>query len=159
MTGKELWKAFITNNNLEDCGYEAWAFGVEPDLLAHLAAIGEKTATASAYPLYELENEPLPAAGAYSIILDSNNNAVCIIQTQRVTVVPFCEVTAEHAYKEGEGDKSLEYWREAHEKFFAECLKEAGLEFSTDMKVVCEEFSVVYKEQGRLTKAESSESL
>ena len=36
-------------------------------------------------------------------------------------------------------------WREVHEKFFAECLNEAGLKFTSDMKVVCEEFSVVYK--------------
>lgn len=145
MTGKDLWEAFVTNNNLEDCGYEAWAFGVEADLLAHLVAIGEKTATASAYPLYELEKEPLPKTGAYSVILDSNDNGVCVIQTQKVTVVPFGEVTAEHAYKEGEGDKSLDYWREVYEKFFTECLNEAGLKFTSDMKVVCEEFSVVYK--------------
>lgn len=64
-----------------------------------------------------------------------------------MTVVPFSEVTAEHAYKEGEGDKSLDYWREVHEKFFAECLNEVGLKFTSDMKVVCEEFSVVFKEQ------------
>ena len=145
MTGKDLWEAFVTNNNLEDCGYEACAFGVEAHLLAHLVAIGEKTATASAYPLYELEKEPLPKTGAYSVILDSNDNGVCVIQTQKVTVVPFGEVTAEHAYKEGEGDKSLDYWREVHEKFFTECLNEAGLKFTSDMKVVCEEFSVVYK--------------
>ena len=145
MTGKDLWEAFVENNNVEDCRYEAWAFGVEADLLAHLVAIGEKTATASAYPLYELEKEPLPKTGAYSVILDSNDNGVCVIQTQKVTVVPFGEVTAEHAYKEGEGDKSLDYWREVHEKFFTECLNEAGLKFTSDMKVVCEEFSVVYK--------------
>lgn len=41
----------------------------ETDLLAHLVEIGEKTATASAYSMYELENEPLPAVGAYSVIL------------------------------------------------------------------------------------------
>ena len=147
MTGKDLWEAFITNNNLADCGYDAWAFGVEADLLSHLVAIGEKTATASAYPLYELEKEPLPKTGDYSVILDSNDNAVCIIQTQKVTVIPFNEVTAEHAYKEGEGDKSLDYWREVHEKFFTDCLSEAGLQFTSDMKVVCEEFSVVFKRQ------------
>lgn len=122
------------------------AFGVEADLLAHLVATGEKTATASAYPLYELENEPLPAIGAYSVILDSKDNAVCIIQTKKVTIVPFYEVSAEHAYKEGEGDKSLDFWREVHEKFFTECLNEAGLKFTLAMKVVCEEFAVVYKQ-------------
>ena len=145
MTGKELWEAFIRNNDIEDHGYEAFAFGAEADLLAHLVVIGEKTATASAYPLYKLENEPIPKVGAYSVVLDSFDNGVCVIQTHKVTVVPFNEVTAEHAYKEGEGDKSLDYWREVHIKFFTECLNEVGLKFTSDMKVVCEEFSVVFK--------------
>lgn len=146
MTGKALWEAFAEQNNLTGCTYEAWAFGMEADLLAHLVETGEKTATASAYPLYILENEPLPQTGTYSVILDSKENAVCVIQTKKVSVVPFCDVTAEHAYKEGEGDKSLGYWKKVHEKFFTECLNEAGLEFAKDMKVVCEEFSVVYKQ-------------
>ena len=145
MTEKELWKAFIADNNLQDCEYEAWSFGMEADMLAHLVANGVKTATASAYPLYALEGEPLPEKGDYSVILDSNDNAVCIIQNQKVTVVPFNEVTEEHAYKEGEGDKSLAYWREIHEEFFKKCLDEAGQQFTPDMKVVCEEFTVVYK--------------
>lgn len=145
MTEKELWEAFIAENGLEDCGYESWAFGVEADLLANLVLVGEKTATASAYPLYELENEPLPAAGEYSVILDSSGNAVCIIQTTKVTLVPFHAVTAQHAFKEGEGDRSLDFWRRSHEKFFTEWLHKSGLEFTPEMKVVCEEFVVVYK--------------
>lgn len=145
MTGKELWDIFSKENNLNSCAYEAWAFGVDADLLAQLVVTGEKTATASAYLLYELENEPLPQTGAYSVILDSKENAVCIIQTTKVAVVPFKEVTVEHAYKEGEGDKSLDFWRKVHEKFFAECMAKAGLKFTYDMRVVCEEFVVVYK--------------
>lgn len=147
MSGKELWEAFRKENNLSECEYEEWSFGVDADLLAHLVAAGEKTATASAYPLYDLEHDPLPAVGAYSIILDSKDNAVCIIQTRKVTVVPFDEVSAEHAYKEGEGDKSLDYWREVHEKFFSECLEQEGMEFTPAMKVVCEEFEVVYTQE------------
>lgn len=145
MTGKELWDLFTKENNIDENNYEAWAFGVEADVLANLVVTGEKTATASAYPLYEVEDEPLPSAGEYSVILDSKDNAVCVIQTTKVYVIPFNEVTEEHAFKEGEGDKSLEYWREVHEKFFTECMEESGLEFTSDMKVVCEEFAVVYK--------------
>lgn len=40
----------------------------------------------------------------------------------------------------------IEIWREVHEKFFTECLNKAGLKFTPDMKVVCEEFAVVYKQ-------------
>lgn len=145
MTAEELWQEFIGGNGPADHEYEAWAFGVEADLLARLVVTGEKTATASAYPLYELEREPLPAAGEYSVILDARGNAVCVTRTQKVSVVPFNEITAEHAYKEGEGDKTLNFWRETHQKIFTEWLKEAGLEFTFDMKVVCEEFEVVYK--------------
>ena len=145
MTEKELWKEFIVNTHTENCEYDAWAFGVDADLLAYLVVSGEKTATASAYPLYEADNEDLPKAGEYSVILDSDENAVCIIRTEKVTIVPFEEVTPEHAYKEGEGDKSLAYWREVHEKIFTEWLDETGLKFTPQMKVVCEEFAVVYK--------------
>lgn len=145
MTAKELWDRFAQENNLDHCEYEAWAFGADADLLAQLVETGVKTATASAYPLYELENAPLPRAGAYNVILDSKGNAVCIVRTEKVTVIPFNEVTAEHAFMEGEGDRSLDYWRESHEKFFRECMGNAGLAFTTDMKVVCEEFAVMYR--------------
>ncbi len=145
MTAEELWKAYITENNLADCEYEAWAFGVDADELAQLVVSGEKTATASAYPLYAVDSEELPKVGEYSVILDAKENAVCVVRTQKVTVVPFHEVTAEHAFKEGEGDKSLGYWRQVHEEVFTQWMGEAGLEFSLDMMVVCEEFSVVYR--------------
>ena len=90
------------------------------------------------------DGEDLPETGAYSIILDSDDQAVCITRTTKVYVTPFSQVTADHAFKEGEGDRSLEYWRKVHKKFFTEDLKEAGLSFDEEMKLVCEEFEVVY---------------
>ena len=74
MTEKALWNEFITKHKINNTDYTAWTFGAEADLLAHLVATGEKTATSSAYQLYETENEPLPKAGDYSVILDSQNN-------------------------------------------------------------------------------------
>lgn len=141
MRSETLWKMSGLTGT-----YEAWAFGDAPDLLAELVCRGIKTATASAYPLYEVEGEPVPQVGEYSVILDSQENAVCIIRTTKVTIVPFREVSPEHAYKEGEDDRSLESWRAVHRDFFMEELKEAeGLEFTEDMPVVCEEFEVVYQ--------------
>lgn len=144
MTGIELWNEFRKKKNIAECKYDMWAFGTEADDLSDLVAKGEKCATSSAYPLYQLEGEALPQAGDYNVILNSKEEAVCIIQITKVYVVPFSEVTAEHAYKEGEGDKSLEFWRKTHAVFFSECLQEAGVTFTENMKVVCEEFSVVY---------------
>mgnify|MGYP004578500379 CR=1 FL=1 len=57
----------------------------------------------------------------------------------------FSKVGEEFAYREGEGDKSLKYWREAHTESFTCELKEFNKEFNEDMLVVCEEFEVVYK--------------
>ena len=79
MTAEELWeRSGITGS------YEAWPFGEAPDKLAELVVQGVKTATCSAYDLYQTNNEPLPKAGDYSIILNSNNEAVCIIKTLKV---------------------------------------------------------------------------
>ena len=114
------------------------------DELAELVRRGEKTATASAYPLYELAGDPLPKEGEYSVILNSREEAVCIIRTTKVYVAPFCEITESHAFKEGEGDKSLSYWRKVHEEFFKNALERKGLNFDEQMKVVCEEFEVLY---------------
>lgn len=144
MTHQDMWAVYKTVNPAAGDDYEPWAYGVDPDGLAELTRTGVKTATASAGPLYALEGEPLPRAGEYSVILDSRDRAVCVACTTRVYTVPFCEVSAEHARREGEGDRSLAYWRQVHEDFFRTELAGAGLEFTPDMPVVCEEFEVAY---------------
>ena len=144
MTPQEMWNAYKKINPSIGDEIDAWAFGVEPDLLADLVFKGEKTATASAYDLYALEAESLPQEGTFDVILDSQNQAVCIVEITKVSVQPFNQVSAQHAFKEGEGDKSLAYWRQVHEDCFAEWLKEAGLTFTPESKVVLEEFSKVY---------------
>ena len=140
MTPQEMWNAYKKINPSIGDEIDAWAFGVEPDLLADLVLRGEKTATASAYDLYALEDDPLPQEVIFDIILDSQNQAVCIVEI----VQPFNQVSAQHAFKEGEGDKSLAYWRQVHEDCFAEWLREAGLTFTPESKVVLEEFRKVY---------------
>lgn len=139
MKAEEMWKAFGAEGD-----YEAWSFGGEPNLLAQLVKDGIKTATCSAKIWYEIEDEELPAAGNYSVILDADDNAVCIIRCSKVYTAKFSEVSPEHACKEGEGDRSLAYWREAHRKFFTEELREINLPFDKDMLLVCEEFECLY---------------
>lgn len=144
MTPQEMWNAYKKINPSIGDEIDAWAFGVEADLLADLVLKREKTATASAYDLYALESESLPQEGTFDVILDSQNQAVCIVEITKVSVEPFNQVSAQHAFKEGEGDKSLAYWRQVHEGFFRDCLGEAGLTFTPESKVVLEEFRKVY---------------
>ena len=144
MTPQEMCNAYKKINPSIGDEIDAWAFGVDADLLADLVLKGEKTATASAYDLYVLEDEPLPQEGTFDVILDSQDRAVCIIEITKVSVESFHQVSADHAYKEGEGDKSLAYWRQVHEDFFTDCLGQAGLVFTPESKVVLEEFCKVY---------------
>ena len=143
MNAQEMWNLYSTKENIT-ADYEAWAFGDDPDTLADLVLKGIKTGTSSLHLWYGLEGEELPQAGEYNVILDSQEKAVCITKTTRVYVAPFCQISPEHAYREGEGDRSLAYWQKVHEAFFEEELKEAGLYFDENMKVVCEEFIRVY---------------
>ena len=145
MRAKEMWEKFLRSSHADAGDYEAWAFGGAPDELAELVLTGQKTATSSAYELYELEKEPLPQIGAYSVILDSKGEARCVIRTTKLAVIPFRDVSPEHAAKEGEGDKSLQYWRAVHKDFFTECLQKAGLPFRETMPVLCEEFEVCFQ--------------
>ena len=59
-------------------------------------------------------------------------------------MVEFDQVTAEHAWKEGEGDRSLEYWRKVHEDFLRRELVAINRSFNGHTKVVCEEFEMVF---------------
>ena len=145
MTAQQLWDEFSVPRGLDGAEHSAWAFGGAPDELAGLVCRGIKAATSSAFELYALENEPLPKVGDFSVILGSRDEAWCIIRTARVYTVPFCEVPARHAFLEGEGDRSLEYWRRVHRKFFSECLAAHGIAFTEDTPVCCEEFSLEYE--------------
>ncbi len=67
-----------------------------------------------------------------------------MLETIKVTIVPFCQVNAEHAYKEGEDDRSLHKWREVHRQAFAPDYAAVGLDFDENGACVLEEFEVVY---------------
>lgn len=144
---KHLWEKFKKINPNAPENYEAWAFGDSEkmaDELAQLVVNGRKTATASNYSLYK-ENESLPYTGLHNVILDGNGKAVAVVQTTSVEIVPFDEVSEEHAYLEGEGDRTLEFWREVHEDFFKKEFKEVKQTFHNKIPVVCERFKLLYK--------------
>jgi uncharacterized protein YhfF len=143
MTAEELWEESGLTGS-----YEAWAFSEAPDKLAGLVLKGIKTATCSSYDVCLVRNEPLPKEGDLSVILDSRGKAVCIIRTVKAYVTSFDMVSEEHAYREGEGDRSLRYWRMVHREFLIKELAPFGIAFDGRTKVICEEFVVVYPRAG-----------
>ncbi|MGD6943044.1 ASCH domain-containing protein [Cytobacillus gottheilii] len=138
-----FWNEYCSLHQLENVTYkDAFQFGAEPDWLADLVVEGKKTATTSGHVFYELENEPLPQAGEYSIVLNSSDEPVAVIKIDSVEVLPMDEVSEEFALAEGEGDYA--FWWEAHESFFKNELKTYNLEFAPNMVVVCERFTKVF---------------
>lgn len=102
-----------------------------------------KSATCSTHILYEIEKEPLPKVGDYSIILNARDEPVCIIRTSDVSIEPMNKVSKEFAYTEGEGDRSYDYWKKTHINFFTDELNKIGLKFEEDLLLVCERFELV----------------
>jgi len=147
MKTEEIWNEYLKIDPKAG-PYQAWSFcfgGEVGDRLADLVVKGIKTATASAHQIFALQNIPVPKEGDLSIILRSTGEAACVIKTTKVDVLRFLDVSAQHAFDEGEGDRSLDYWRTVHKEFFSQELAEHGVPFEEDMLVVCEKFKVVMK--------------
>ena len=78
-------------------------------------------------------------------MLDWADRPACVIETVEVVVRPFIDVPADFAAEEGEGDRTLEWWREAHENYFRREGAQLSYEFSKDMAVVCQRFKLVWQ--------------
>lgn len=118
----------------------AWGFGdsaAMADELSHHIVVGRKTASCGSLAAYLSEELP-PTVGSYHIILNGREEPVCVIRIIAMRIVTFDKIEAEFAYKEGEGDRSLNYWRQEHEAFFT---REGS--FSPTMELVAEEFELV----------------
>lgn len=141
---KQFWDDFAAEHGLVNVSEpEAWSFGTDADTLAQLVKQGIKTATTSGFELYAFDNDPLPKVGEYNIILDSQNEPVCVTKTKVVEVLPFKYSSAEHAYHEGEGDRSYDYWHQVHVDFFTKEYASYNATFTLESKCVCEVFELV----------------
>jgi len=114
----------------------SFAFGDGPrlaDELLELVLAGVKTATCST------EDEPNTSTpGERWVVLDGHGHPRCVIETTEVSYRRFGDVNAAFARDEGEGDRSLAFWRDAHRKYFGRQSK-----FSEDMMLMCERFRLV----------------
>ena len=151
-TVEAYWQKFLSTLP-EDSPYHtklyiAEGWGINPKMADELGALivnGTKTATCSALWEWEAEGEAPPEPGTVNIVLDGRGEPMGIVETTEVTLRKYNEVDADFARDEGEGNLSLQYWREAHKYFFSLTLQEIGKEFSEDMPLVCERFRLIYK--------------
>lgn len=136
------------NDDTSDRFYEAFHFDdneVHANDLAQLVLAGRKRATASLLWTYEIQDKPLPFSGALSVVTDWHGTPLCVIESTAVDTVPFNQVTAEFAAIEGEGDQSLEFWRNVHWQYFSRECERLNKQPTQEMPVLCEQFEVVYR--------------
>ena len=127
--------------------YQVWHFGDSEALardLADLVLHGPKRATAGLLWDAELDPTMMPEQGGYSLVTDHVGAPLLIIQTTGVEVRPYDKVEADFAAAEGEGDGSLQFWRDAHWAYFSRRCAAMGRTPSNDMPVILERFALIY---------------
>ena len=145
-----FWRSFAesTGKDVTSRFHEAFHFDDHESSANELAALvlaGTKRATASLLWTFEVTKRRMPAPGDLSVMTNWSGTPLCVIETRRVDIVPYDEVSAEFAATEGEGDGSLRFWREAHWAFFGRECARIGRTPDLQMPVVCERFEVVYR--------------
>jgi uncharacterized protein YhfF len=116
---------------------ESFSFGDSPSLADQLLALvleGRKRATCWA------ASEGMKGAelDKCMVVLDGAGRPSAVLQTVELTQRRFDEVDAAFAFDEGEGDRSLAYWREAHRRYFTRLKL-----YQPDMMLWCERFRLV----------------
>jgi uncharacterized protein YhfF len=144
---RRFWSTFCDENGVDpDLPHDAFAFGDSAEMADGLLAVvlhGPKRATAGLLADYG-EDELFPEVGFHSIVLDGVGRPAGVIRTTEVRVLPFREVDEAFAWDEGEGDRSLTYWLDAHVEFFMRMCAARGETFSEEMPTVFERFALVW---------------
>ena len=127
-------------------------FGDGPEMadeLLDLVLDGPKRATAALVAEFEDEGSPLPRIGSHWIACDAAGRPRAIMRSVELRIGPFTSVDAAFAYDEGEGDRTLEWWRNAHSGYWTRACERLGISWNPDMDIVFERFDVVWRSDAR----------
>lgn len=116
----------------------------DADECAELVVLGIKQATTSSLSWFHIHKEDLPSVGDLAIVTNWAGHPKAIIKTTKVEIRQFKDITPEYANIEGEGDKSLDYWKKVHWAYYSREMKEHNLSPSLDMELVCEYFETIW---------------
>ncbi len=143
----DFWEKVMNETGVTGDFAAAWGFGDNPELIDELLGYilsGIKRTSTSLCIETELEGWPTPKVGEFNVILDGRDKPVAVIKTVSARKVKYRDVDADHAYWEGEGDRTLESYFREHDKYYARRGEALGFEFNGDMDVILERFELVY---------------
>ncbi|MEU2613776.1 ASCH domain-containing protein [Micromonospora sp. NPDC007271] len=132
-------------------GLRTLALGTPGEMRANLNALvlaGVKTATAGLLTHeYADENEELEHVGERLVLVDDHDALVGVVEVTGVEVVRFADVSWDFARSEGEGDRSIEEWREGHRRYWAR----EGFPVDDDSPLVCIRFRLTSAGDGGIS--------
>ena len=108
---------------------------------------GVKTATAGLISEYAQEDEELEHVGERLALVDDHDALVGVVEVTGVEVVRFADVPWDFARSEGEGDRSIEEWRDGHGTYWAR----EGTPVTDDTQIVCIRFRLVSAGDGGIS--------
>jgi uncharacterized protein YhfF len=115
---------------------ETFSFGDNPALADELAALvleGKKRATC-----WAVCEGLLTTVGKRMVMLDGSGRPRAVLETVELSQCRFDDVDEQFAFDEGEGDRTLAFWRKAHRAYFSR----RG-QFEENMLLWCERFRIV----------------
>lgn len=150
-SAEHMWDSFSTSHNLTNKTFQTRWFGEQSDPaaiteLTNKILAGDKISTSKPLAYYSSEGEQIPQPGDYYVLLNADMHPVGIIETVVSELIPFLRVSAEHAYNEAEGDRTLADWQARSQVKFTTQMKQFDRQFSTNDPIVCEVIKLVYKD-------------
>ena len=148
-SGLRMWDAYAATHPVLPPEDEVVVecFGDSPELADELLAFviaGTKRATAGLVAGYAADGDSLPRIGAHWVACDGSGEARVVLRTIELRIGPLHTVDAQFAWDEGEYDRTLESWLDGHRRFFRRECRRVGIDFSDDLEVCFERFSVVW---------------
>lgn len=148
-SARNMWGDYL-DKHLEDAFHEAPQVihfcdnQQDADLCADLVKKGIKKATTDSLLGFQYRNEPLPRIGDFKVVTNWKGEAQCIIKLTSVKLKPYFSIDAAYVQLEGEGDKSLDYWKKVHWDYYTRELEPYGRVPRESMILVCQEFERIF---------------
>ena len=127
-------------------------FGHGPDMmrdLGELVRAGLKQASTGLAAEWEADGDPLPRVGDAEIVVDADGEPLAVVEVTEVRTVAFGEVDEAFARAEGEGDRSLSWWRDAHRRYFAPICERLGQPLDDATPLICRRFRLLHAVSAR----------
>jgi len=122
-------------------------FGDSNELAAELAIqviAGTKRAHASLPGDFATQGRALPKRGDLNIVIDGSGTPRCVVRCVHVEVKPMRDADEQFAWDAGGGDRTLQWWINAHTRYFRRRGVQEGFLVGPETELVFERFEVVW---------------